>query len=237
MALIPALAALAALSQFQTPPALWVQPDGRISVDGQTVKPRMLGGTRIVRMDGVIAYDFDGHKGGLLFDDAPQLKLVGSMTVSVWLNLRSYVNEGPGAQVLFRGDDRCGLDPYSMSIHSDGTLNFGIQGSDDKGRSVTAEIPLGRWVHVLGNFDFKDGRLEMWMDGKLVGLAYTEYRPFANLDPNWAPGVSVGNVQNDTGPHNQPLNGMVADLRLYRGVYRPDDLLLGRGGWVEPPIR
>mgnify|MGYP000182658593 CR=1 FL=1 len=220
----------------QTPiPALWLRPDGKTTIDGQLVQPKILSGTRLVRMNGVTAYDFDGNKGGLLFGDAPALRLTGSMTVSAWIKLRGYVEQGPGAQVLFRGDDRNGLDPYTMAIHGDGSVNFGISDENALGRSVGAEIPLQKWTHILANFDAESGRLEMWMDGELVGMAKTQYRPFAGLDKGFAPGVSIGNVQNDTGPHNQPLNGYLADVRLYRSVLRPEDLNLGTGGWVEPP--
>lgn len=216
-------------------PALWVRPDGRAMIDGVEAKPKKLGGTRLARMNGMVAYDFDGKRCGLHFGDAPALRLTGSMTVSTWLFLRSYVNDGPGAQVLFRGDDRNGLDPYFLAIHSDGTVNFAVSNENGGIRHVTAEIPLMKWSHVVANFDADSGRMEMWLDGELVGLAKTSVRPFALLNNDWAPGVSLGNVQNDKGPHNQPLNGMIADLRLYRGVFRPADLAAGIGGWVEPP--
>ncbi len=40
------------------------------------------------------------------------------------------------------------------------------------------------------------------------GHQLTRIRPFARLDDRAAPGVSIGNVQFDKGPHNQPLNGL-----------------------------
>lgn len=100
---------------------------------------------------------------------------------------------------------------------------------------MTAEVPLQKWFHILANFDAEAGTLEMWHDGVLVASGTTARKPLGFLDFRYAPGVSIGNVQNDIGPHNQPLNGYVADLRLYRNVVRPKDLDLGRGGWVESP--
>src|SRR5688572_16785402 len=117
----------AAVFQGQLAPVLWLRPDGQVLVGGQVVQPKVRAGSRLVRMNGVTAYEFNGADGGLLLGDAPALRLTGSITVSTWINLRSYVNHGPGAQVLFRGDDRNGLDPYTLAVHSDGTINFGVQ--------------------------------------------------------------------------------------------------------------
>ena len=225
-----------AMAQSLVAPVLWLHPNGQVLINGQAFQPKVRPGTRPVKLNGIVGYDFNGDNGGLLLGDAPALRLNGSITVSTWINLRSYVNQGPGAQILFRGDDRSGHDPYTLAIHGDGTVNFAVQNENDRGRNVTAEIPLETWVHVLGNYDVNTGRLEIWLDGELVGTAKTQYRPFANLDKGWAPGVSIGNVQNDTGPHNQPLNGMVADLRVYPWVFRPKDLEIDGGGWFEPPV-
>lgn len=235
MAMISAAAAAISFLSTSGTPALWLTPDGKLLMDGKPVQARALKGTRIVRVNGEVAYDFDGAKGGLLFGDPPALRLTGSMTVSLWINLRSYVNEGPGAQILFRGDDRNGLDPYFLAIHGDGTINFAVGDENYRIRHVSAEIPLGRWVQVVANFDEATGRMEMWLDGQMVGLAVTQTRPFGPLDGRWAPGVSIGNVQNDTGPHNQPLNGTIGDLRLYRGVLRPGDIPMNGPVGAEPP--
>lgn len=221
----------------QLTPVLWLTPDGQVQIAGQPAKYNLVAPARLVKLEGIAAWDFCNGRGALQLGDPTALRLTGSMTVSVWLKLRSYVNDGPGAQILFRGDDRCGLDPYTLVVHRDGSVAFGIQNENDLGRSVSAEVKLNRWHHVMANFDAESGVLEMWLDGKLVAGATTERRPFSNLESGWAPGVSVGNIQNDKGPHNQPLNGYVADLRLYNGVFRPNDLNVGRGNWAEPPMK
>lgn len=181
-------------------------------------------------------YDFHGPRSGLHFGDLKQLKVTDSMTVSLWINPRSYVNDGPGSQILFRGDDRNGLDPYRLVLHPDGTINFGIQSESNGGMHVTAEIPLHRWSQVVANWDAETGFLKIWMNGELVGMAKTSLRPLMELDRNYVPGVAVGNVQNDQGPHNQPFNGMLADLRLYRGAWTPEEIGVG-GQYHDPAAR
>lgn len=231
---IASLIAFAAMPKQAPTPTLWLQPSGKVTIEGRTYNPRFAPGTRVIRTNYGATYDFHGMKSGLHFGDLDQLKITDSITISLWINPRSYVNDGPGAQILFRGDDRNGVDPYTLVIHGNGTINFSIQDDKDKGFNVTSELPVNKWSQVVANWDSETGFLKMWLNGELVGLAKTSIRPFANLDSRHAPGVSVGNVQNDQGPHNQPFNGMIADLRLYRGAWSPDELGHGERS-VDPP--
>lgn len=208
-------------------PVLWMNLRGDILVSGQPTTPRFTpGASRTRTVDGV-AYNFTGVHGGVLFGDLPALKLSDSITVSAWLNPRSYVNDGPGAEILFRGDDRSGYDPYWFVIQGDGTINFCVGDDHDRAMNVKGELPLNRWTHVTANFNATTGELKMWLNGELVGYSRTSLREFVELDKGWTPGVGVGNVQNDQGPHNQPYNGLLADLRLYSQALTPDQV-----GWM-----
>ncbi len=217
-------------------PVFWLKPNGDITIEGKIVSPIFSPGTRKVRADGGYAYDFNGQRSGILLGDAPPLVITDSITVSVWVNLRSYVNDGPGAQILFRGDDRCGLDPYTLSVWGDGTVNFFIQNSEDRAAHIGVEVPLNRWTQIIANYEARTGKIQMWMNNEYVGLVKTSVVPFAALDNGWTPGVSIGNVQNEKGPHNQPLNGQVADLRIYKGAYSPDEITIPSPNRVNPPF-
>lgn len=183
-------------------------------------------------------YDFSGAKSGLLIPDLAPLALTGSMTVSVWIRPRSYANDGPGAQIFFRGDDRVSLDPIDLVIHSDGTIWFAVMNEQGLGVGVGAELPLNQWTHVTASFEdtgmTREHTLKLWLNGRLVAFAETTRSPFSVLDRRTAPGVGIGNVQNDKGPHNQPFNGTLCDLRLYDAALEPADAGFG-GGFAEPP--
>lgn len=229
-------AAILAMSRQPIPdPVLWLRPNGTITIEDKIVKPSFTEGTRKVQTSNGWGYDFDGKRAGILFGDVPALKITDEITISLWINLRSYVNDGPGAQILFRGDDRNGHDPYYMAIHGNGCVYFGIQNENDQGKGVDAEIPLNRWVHILANYKGQTGRLNMYLDGTLMSMTTTSLRSFRDLDQNAAPGVSVGNVQNNRGPHNQPINGTIQDLRLYRAALTPEDLGMMPSQPVIPP--
>jgi hypothetical protein len=218
-------------------PSLWMHPSGKIFVEGRAFEPRFVSGVRRIATHLGTTYDFAGKRSGVQFGDLPQLRITESITVSLWINPRSYVNEGPGAQILFRGDDRIGVDPYFLAIHGDGTLNFAVQQEDQKIRHVAADLAKNRWSQIVAHWEAETGYLKMWLDGELVGLAKTTVRPFSSLDGRYAPGFSIGNVQNENGPHNQPFNGMIADLRIYRGAWSPDDLDLRRPFGEPPPAK
>lgn len=233
---IASIIAFAAMPKQAPTPTLWLQPNGKVTIEGRVFNPRFAPGTRVLKTQHGATYDFFGPKSGLHFGDLNQLKITDSMTVSLWINPREYVKDGPGAQIMFRGDDRSGLDPYTLVIHGDGTINFSVQNDQSKGTHVTSELPLNRWSQVVANWDSETGFLKIWMNGELVGMNKTSIRPFAELDRTYTPGLTVGNVQNDQGPHNQPFNGMLADMRLYRGAWTPDDLGVGAGErFNEPP--
>ncbi len=216
---------MAATQQKAQTPLLWLDLDGNITVAGKPSAPRITAGASTLETPKGTVYAFNGEHGGVIFPDLDVLRLHGSMTISAWVFLRSYVIKGPNAQIFFRGDNRGGLDPYSLRIEGDKTLTFQIQ--DEKNDTAKVKSPgappLGRWFHVVVSFDERNGELAMWLNGEPAAHAFTRIRPFKDLDGGACPGVSVGNLQHD-GPDNEPLNGLVGDLRLYDGVLAPREI-------------
>lgn len=173
-----------------------------------------------------------GGRGGLMVEDAPQLELTKSVGLSCWVKLDSY--PGFASQLIFRGDDRSGLDPYTLVVQSDGQIYFGVQNEKDQGVHVNAPIKLNEWVHVTASLDDNRGAMRLYLDGELVDAKQTTIRPFAHLDAGWAPGLGIGNVQNDRGPHNQPLQGSLADVRIYDQPITPKLVGYQPNGWKYP---
>ncbi len=228
MTLIVCCAAMAMLRQVASP-ILWLDTQGNVLVQGREYVPIVTPGVTANHTSKGVVYDFSGNRGGILFGDPDALKLSGSMTISSWIYLRSYANNGAQAQILFRGDDRNGLDPYCLAAEADGTMNFTINNAQGQGMGVKTEVPLNQWLHVLASFNDQTGELAMWVNGEKTAFARTAKHPFTNLQAQFTPGVGVGNVQNNHGPHNQPLNGMIADLRLYTSALTPEDV-----SWFAP---
>jgi len=215
-------------------PTMWLSPRGALLVEGKPAHARLTKGTRTVGTPFGFGLDLDGAHGGLLVPDLPELALTRAMTVSTWVYLRKYVSDGPGAQILFRGDDRPGLDPYDFVLRGNGTIEFGVGSETDERPFVATEIPLQRWVRVTASYDGAVGEMKLWIGDRLVATRITEIKPFRSLDPNYLPGVGIGNVETDGGfGNNQPLNGILADLRLYSSVLEPSQA--GWRPWSERP--
>lgn len=219
------LAAGLAIMRQEASPVLWLDLQGRILVDGRTFEPKMTPGATQRHIANGTAYEFSGAHGGILFGDPVPLQLSGSMTISTWVYLRSYAPNGAQGEILFRGDDRNGLDPYSLVVEADGTVNFVICNEKGQDAGIKAEIELSQWTHVVASFNADTGEMNMWLNDEKVAFAKTSRRPFSGLLAQFAPGIGVGNVQNNHGPHNQPLNGLIADLRLYTSALSPDDIM------------
>jgi len=159
------------------------------------------------------AFSFDGVNDRINVADSPSLKLTQSLSIEAWIRVDGFPTSG--GVVLFRGDDRGGLDPYQLATTPDGTIKFLIN-SLTQGVSVQAPVPLGQFVHVAGTLDDATGAMKLYLNGALVAQLVTPIRPFGDLDPASNPGVGIGNHGGyPTTPHNFPFNGRIDDLKLY----------------------
>jgi hypothetical protein len=170
------------------------------------------------------ALNFDGSSGRIAIPDSPRLALTHSLAITAWININAYPSDH--AYILFRGDDRVGLDPYNFYINSDGTLGFMV--NDDSGGcgsvKSTPSIPLHTWTFVAGSIDDATGILSVYINGQLTGQAQTDVRSYAVLDPTQTPGLGIGNVQ--SGNYGFYFNGLIRQVKLYDST-DPDELPLG----------
>ena len=205
-------------------------------LDGKVISPVEVtwrDGSKIIPCPRGVAIEIKGDSGWMVPDD-PKFVITKALTISAWIKPEYYVTNGPAGQVLFRGDDRNGLDPYQMCLHSDGKIAFGVQ--DDKGKSASLEcdVPLHLWTHVMGTYDAKEKELKLYINGKLFDQVEAKLSVLGFLDPKSHPGIGVGNIQWNGGPHNQPFHGVIADLRLYNVALTPKDVQFRPEGWNDP---
>jgi len=132
----------------------------------------------------------------------------------VWLKPEFFPDSGRGSQIFFRGDDRLGLDPYTLTLHAGGNLVWSIQGEGNQYCSVSALIPVDKWTRVIANYNPATEQTKLFVDGKLAGFSASSVKPLARLDPGSSPGIGIGNVQLSK-IHNQPFHGTICDFRLF----------------------
>lgn len=181
-------------------------------VDGTTFAAGMVGQ----------AFNFDGVNDRVQLPDSESLKLTESLSIEGWIKADSLpVQQG---EILFRGDDRGGLDPYSLSLQSNGSLRFEVA-SLNGAASVWAPLPLGEFTHVAGTLDDASGEMRLYLDGVLISQITTTQRPFGDLDPASNPGIGIGNHGGapDT-PHNFAFDGLIDELSVYNRALTTEEV-------------
>jgi hypothetical protein len=186
------------------------------------------------------AFSFDGVDDRAQIVDNASLQFTTSMSIEGWIKVNGFPAGGHG-EILFRGDDRGGLDPYSLSVEANGTLNFQVTDATNAGASVAAPIATGQFIHVAGTLDDATGTMSLYENGALVAQQTTTIRPFQNLDPTSNPSIAIGNHGGyPTSIHNFPFNGLIDELSVYGRALTPGEVFgiykAGSSGKVISPI-
>jgi Concanavalin A-like lectin/glucanases superfamily/Calx-beta domain len=163
------------------------------------------------------AFSFNGQNGWAALGDPASLAFTAGFTIEGWVKVNGIPTNYNFGSILFRGDNRGGLDPYQLVIEPNGDLQFGISGTNG-GSSIQAPVPTGQWVHVAATLDDATGSMTIYENGGVVAQTTTTARPFGPLDLTQQPGVGIGN-SNALSNYDVPLNGLVDELSVYnRGL-------------------
>lgn len=176
--------------------------------------------------------------------DADSLKFTASMSIEGWVLVRGFptgTNGDDHGEILFRGDDQGGLDPYSLSVEPNGTLNFQVTDASNSSASLAAPIATGQFIHVAATLDDATGTMRLYENGALVAQQVTTIRSFRDLDPASNPGIGIGNHGGyPTSPHNFPFYGLIDELSAYNRALTPGEVLglykAGSDGKILSPI-
>ncbi len=203
----------------------WWPGDGSAKdiVDGQN--GTLFNGVSFTQGEVGEAFSFDGMDGRIDVEDSDALKLTGSLTIEVWILVKSFPTpERVIGQILFRGDDRGGLDPYTLSVESVGTVRFHIE-SLSAAAELDAFIETNRFVHIAATLDDASGMMRLYLDGVVHAQQVTAVRPFRDLDPASNPGIGIGNHGGaPISPNNQPFPGFIDELKVYSRALSPGEI-------------
>jgi hypothetical protein len=190
------------------------------------------------------AFSFDGSDDRAQLTDNSTLQFTKSFSIEGWVNVRGFptgTNGDDHGEIFFRGDDRGGLDPYSLSVEPNGTLNFQVTDANNNSASIAAPIATGQFIHVAATLDDATGTMSLYENGALVAHQVTTIRPFQNLDPTQNPSIAIGNHGGyPNSPHNFPFNGLVDELSVYNRALTSSEVFgiykAGSSGKVISPI-
>src|SRR5207249_1453446 len=137
------------------------------------------------------AFSFDGVRSRVSIPDAEVFKLTDSLTFEGWIQAASLA---PGI-IFIRGDNRPGLDPYTMGLQTSGLLLWGINADNNESAAVQTPdlFPVGVWTHVAAVLEGASGDLGLYLNGVLVSQTNTTLRPLRDLDPQFEPALGIGN--------------------------------------------
>jgi chitinase len=174
-------------------------------------------------------FNFDGVNDNAALGDPDSLKFNASMTIEGWILVRAYTTTQNFGTIIWRGDDRGGLDPYSLVVLPNGTMRFEVDGGHGAA-DLLAPVPLGQLIHVAATLDDPTGAMTLYINGAVVAHQITTIRPFRDLDPTLHPGIFIG------GGHN----GLIDELSVYNRALTPGEVLgiykAGSSGKVLSPI-
>src|SRR5579864_7144799 len=93
------------------------------------------------------AFNFNGSNGWAALGDPSSLAFTTSMSIEGWVKVNGLPTNYNFGSIMFRGDDRGGLDPYSLDLLPDGQLRFEVC-SGPGTADVYAPVAMGQFVHV-----------------------------------------------------------------------------------------
>jgi hypothetical protein len=170
-----------------------------------------------------LALSFNSVNQRIAIPDNSLFQLTHSLTLEAYINVHQ-TTAGVNEQIIFRGDDRGGLDPYFLMVQGN-FLFFVINDASNNGAAVSAPLPgLNTWLYVAGTLDDTTGTMDLFVNGQLAATTTTSIRPFAVLDASQNPGLGIGNVQSGL-QYVQYFNGLIDEVRISDLALAPSEFL------------
>jgi serine/threonine protein kinase len=152
-----------------------------------------------------------GAYSGIKIHDDPAFAVTNAFSIEGWIR-----PTGLGYVIFWRGDNRPGTDPYSLSMEGT-TLKFTICDEADNDAEARAQIAYNEWWHIAAVYDH--GTLTLYTNGVVAAETNSIIRPFGRLLELESPGLGIGNL-NDGG-NNFPFRGDIDDLAFYSRPLSP----------------
>jgi len=163
----------------------------------------------------ILGLDFNGTSSRIFVPDYALLQLTHSLTLDAYIRIDGPVGGCCGlGQIVFRGDDRGGLDPYYLAVNASGQLQFGIYNASNQQAVLVSPSPLstGVFIRVTGSLDDATGMQRLFVNGTMVAAQFTTIRPFAQLDASENPGLGIGNTQGTA--YAEYFNGVIDEVNI-----------------------
>jgi hypothetical protein len=176
-----------------------------------------------------LALVFDGRDDRVFIPDDESFHLTKSFTLEAYIQVDLYpANPAMLSQIVFRGDNRAGFDPWYLAIGVSGQLVFLVSDALNTASVVSSPqpIPTGELLHVAATMDDETGTQSLFINGERVAAKKTKVRAFGPLG-GANPGVSIGNLQTRG---DQFFRGTIDEVRI-------SSVAIGPQQFLAPPSR
>ncbi|HEV2472065.1 MAG TPA: FG-GAP-like repeat-containing protein, partial [Chthonomonadales bacterium] len=123
-------------------------------------------------------------------------------------------------QIIFRGDNRGGYDPYFLAVTPSGEVEFQVQDANNNTAVVQAPVPANQFVYIVGSLNNTTNEMSLYINGGLAAQTFTSIRPLGQLDSGFNPGIGIGNVQ-DPSAYTEGFDGVIADAAVFNRSLPP----------------
>jgi len=151
------------------------------------------------------ALQFDGTDDYVKIPSSPSLDIHGSLTLSAWVK-NNGDNDG---QIIWRGDNKGGRDPYELHV-TNGRMEFRIDAGKGTSYKVQSKEVLDNKGHFwTGVYDKKAGQIYLYKDGVREGNSsiYEEIEYDTSSMWNMIGTVDFGNWQH--------FRGVIDEVRIW----------------------
>lgn len=163
---------------------------------------------------------FDAVNDRIAVPDSPEFYLTEAFTLEAYIRIEAI--QWPQVEILFRGDNRGGRDPWFLGLLEDAYPELSIDDGVEKLSVFGPEsLPFNKWVHIAGVFDSSADSLSLFINGVRVATTTTTMAPYEVLTGN-QPGLGIGNLQNRW---HQNFGGQIDEVRISSVALTPDEFL------------
>jgi len=171
-----------------------------------------------------LALRFDGRDDRVFVPDNDLFHLTESFTIEAYIQIDQYARSATHmSHIVFRGDNRLGLDPWYLAITASGQLKFLVADAQNKASVVLSPKPLpkGQMLHVAATLNHRTGQQSLFVNGKRVATTESKIRVCGALGGP-RPGIGIGNRQTHS---NQAFHGVIDEVRISAEALNPAQFL------------
>ena len=166
-----------------------------------------------------LALELDGSGDYVRIVDNALFEITQDLTLEAYITVNTHPSSGL-EQIIFRGDNTAGFDPYFLALLAPGLLYFQVQNALNQGFGISSptSLTLGQLTHVAATLEDSTGDVTLYVNKLPVATGNTSFRPFGPL-AGGNPRVVLGALDQFSA---QFFDGLIHEARISNAVLMPN---------------